>query len=35
MVDMILAITFTVITAIALFWNEEKIAKWQEEISKR
>lgn len=35
MADMILAIMFTVVTAVALFWNEEKIAKWQERISKK
>ena len=35
MADLIIAIVFTVIAAIALFWNEEKITKWQEEISKR
>lgn len=35
MADMILAIVFTVIAAIALFWNEDKIAEWQKEISKR
>ena len=35
MADMILAIAFTVIAAVALFANEDKIAAWQEEISKR
>ena len=34
MTDMILAIVFTVIAAVALFWNEEKIANWQKENKK-
>ena len=35
MADMILAIVFTVITATALFWSEDKIAAWQEKVSRR
>ncbi len=33
--DLIIAVIFTIIAAIALFLNEDKIAAWQEEISKR
>ena len=35
MADLIIAIVFVVIATIALFTNEEKIAKWQENISKK
>lgn len=33
--DIVLAIVFTIIAAVALFKNEDKIAAWQEEISKK
>ena len=35
MADMIISIVFVTIIAIALFVNEEKIAKWQDKFSKR
>jgi len=33
--DVVIAIVFTVIVAVALFKSEDKIAEWQKEISKR
>ena len=33
--DLIIAVIFTIIAAAALFLNEDKIAAWQNEISKR
>ena len=33
--DVVIAIVFTVIAAVVLFKSEDKITKWQEEISKR
>ena len=33
--DLIIAAIFTIIAAVALFLNEDKIAAWQNEISKR
>lgn len=35
MADLIIAIVFVAITAITLFANGEKIAKWQERVSKK
>lgn len=35
MTDLIIAIVFIVIATIALLANEEKIAKWQERVSKK
>jgi len=35
MADLIIAIVFTVFTTVILFSNEDKIANWQERISKR
>ncbi len=35
MVDMIIAIVFVGIAAIALLTSEEKIVKWQERVSKK
>ena len=33
--DVIIAIIFTVIIAVILFKSEDKIEKWQKDISKR
>lgn len=35
MADLIIAIVFVTIATIALLTNEEKIAKWQEKVSKK
>ena len=35
MADFILAIIFTIITAIALFKNENKIETWLREVTRR
>jgi hypothetical protein len=33
--DLVIAVIFTIIATVALFLNEDKIAAWQKEISKR
>lgn len=35
MTDLIIAIVFVAIATIVLLTNEEKIAKWQEKVSKK